>query len=221
MTRLQYVLSPFSPKELERGDRVSVFSPNGPWATFQGRCSFRRRTISTFNGNEVELGTGSNPEPQPLVLRGVIGDYETQGLKWSTTQESSVDLEEPDVVKMFAVADWATARFTTLITGQPTVIPPCSDIIMTFRPSFRYVVMYPMFHLSYYEDDLSGRTNEWMSDTQVQRSNSWRHRGGAWMAIFSQEYQINGRAEVLTGATNLETVAGVVDYYYERQPQCP
>jgi hypothetical protein len=219
MTPLQYVTSPFAPKKVGKF-QIPVFSPNGPWATFRGECSFRRRTIAAFNGNEVELGTGSNPRPQPERLRGVIGEYETQGLKWSTTQEISVDLKGPDVIKMFAIPDWATERFTKLITGQPTVIPPCRDIIMTFTPSFRYVVMYPVFQLTYYEDDLSGRINKFEKDTEVQRSNSWRHWGGEWMAIFSSEYEINGRAEVLTGAY-LETVAGVVDYYYQRQAQCP
>ena len=162
-----------------------MFSPNGPWAVFQGICTFQLRTISTFNGNEVELGTASNPTPETVFLRGVIGEYETQGLRWSATQASSAALVHDRVVEMFGVADWANEQFTDMVVGQPTVIPPCRDIIMAFTPIFRVIMICPVFHVHYYKDDVSGRMNVWIDNTVVQQSTSWRHWGGLWMAIFS------------------------------------
>jgi hypothetical protein len=90
---------------------------------------------------------------------------------------------------------------------------------MAFAPQIRSVTLQPVFHVDLYRQDISGRINEFMSQTIVEDFQSWRGWGDDhWQEIFSTEYMLKGTAEVKTVQ---ETVSGIVSYYYERQPQCP
>jgi hypothetical protein len=209
-----------------------MFSPNGPWATVAGECTYQTAEIITFAGSEVELGTASNSEETPKFVPGVIGKYPAKGLRWSFTDNRNVlGLRQRDVTRIFTYQanprvthdDWAISPFLAQITGQPTVIPPCRVLTMGFAPQFRSVTLRPVFHVTLYRRDISGRINEDMSQTNVRDFQSWRGWGNDhWQEIFSSKYSLQGIAEVTKEDSELEeTVSGIVNYYYERLPQCP
>jgi hypothetical protein len=204
------------------------FSPNGPWATVTGECNFPIAASRTFDGDQAELSTVLNSGPTPKFLPELVEEYEAKGFKWNMTYGER-ELERPEVLEIFqhaAVAvnfQWTLDAFSAQIKGQPTVIPPCTDMTMKFTPRIGYITLRPVFHVVEYRMDISGVMNKWVYDTQQQVYNSWRNWGAEWMEIFANAYVINGMAELLTdGPDGLEpTVEGVVDYYYERLPQCP
>jgi hypothetical protein len=230
LTRTEYLDSHFCPKSL-RGNNVirPEFSPNGPWAIVSGICTFPIEVSRTIHGEQAELGTASNSKPTSKSVPGVIGEYETEGIKWNTSTRQVRPLNRPEVVEMFKNVpldlnfQWAVDGFIAQITGPPTVVPPCTDIIMKFTPSVRVVSLVPVFHVGLYKMDLSGRMNKWVYETLVLAYDSWRDWGEEWMDIFCGDYLITSMANVLTdGPDGLEpTVAGVVDYDFERRPQCP
>jgi hypothetical protein len=174
----------------------------------------------------------SNSEVTPKLLPGLNGDYQAQGLKWSITGDRNVlGLQQGQVIEVFtdhanppvAIHDWAIYPFMAEITGPPTVIPPCRILAMAFAPQIRAVTLRPVFHVEMYRRDRSGRINKWMSQTTVEDFQSWRGWGNDhWQEIFSSKYSLQGIAEVKKIDSELEeTVSGIVNYYYERLPQCP
>lgn len=230
LTPTEYLNSPFAPK-LRHGTTYSIpqYSPNGPWAIVAGRCTFPIGVSRTINAAQVDLGTVSNSETTEEILDEVVGEYATQGFKWNMTFEIR-ELERPEVLGIFHHAvvalnvQWAVNAFSARITGQPTVIPPCTDMTTKFTPWIQYVTLVPLFHIDGYWMDISGHMNKWIDDTQVRVYNSWRNWGPDWEGVFANALQINGGAEILThvGPDGLErTVMGIINYDYERQPQCP
>jgi hypothetical protein len=161
----------------------------------------------------------------------VIGEYQTEGLKWLITDDL-LDLSTDKVLKIFKeysiphsvnMDNWRIDSFLAKITGQPTVIPPCTVLTMNFTPRIRSVTVQPVFQISYYQRDKSGKLNKWVSETDVEIFTNWRNWGAAWQAIYNHLYWIDGMSELITGEPwPLEqSVAGIVDYHYEELPQCP
>jgi hypothetical protein len=203
-------------------EAIRVFSPNGPWATIKGQCVFIVSGITTFDGAEVHLGTMSNPDPVPKVVPQMVEEYEAQGFKWFITHETR-ELEQPEVEKIFRDAsvpwhEWAVHPFPAQIRGPRTEIPACNDLTMNFKPRIREVTLRPVFFLSSFKMDSSGRHNLWVRDTVVQTFDSWRGWGEAWGSIFSRDYAMFGLAEVLVEGRP-ESVEGEVNYYCHRQPE--
>jgi hypothetical protein len=216
--------SPFSPKRLPIDGEGHVFSPDGPWATVVGLCRFDEPAdVREFPGDKVKISTASNSEPVPVLVPEVVGEYKTQGFHWNMRYRVR-DFTRDEVIQMFVAAgvdmDWALEQMTVQITGPPVEIPPCTDITMRFSPSFRSVSLRPVFKVMEFNMDHQPYWNEWFVDTVVLDRTTWRDWGPEWKEIFSSQYQITGIAEILTG-NQLESVAGVVDYSFERQPQCP
>lgn len=229
MTRREYLASPFSPK-IERQVKDTTytfpaFSPNGPWAIVSGQCIFPIEASRTIDGPQTKLGSASNSEPTSEFISEVVGEYQTQGFKWNMTYEERV-LDEPEVLELFKHVPvalnfrWAVDPFLAEIKGRPTVIPPCTDIIMNFTSWLEYVTLSPVFHVDEYRMDMSGHMNEWKYDSIVVVYDSWRNWGEEWMDIFDEKFEINGMAERLTDGPE-STVEGVVVYDFESQPQCP
>jgi hypothetical protein len=180
--------SPFSPKRLPPVEEISVFSPNGPWATVEGLCDFDKVDVREFSGDEVEIGTASNPEPVPVLVPEVVGEYKTQGLKWNLRYRVR-DLTRHEVVQMFVEAganmdDWALEQMTVQITGPAVEIPPCTDVTMRFRPSFRSVSLRPVFLVSRFGMDYQPYLSKWFIDVVARFRPSWRDWGDEWSSIF-------------------------------------
>jgi hypothetical protein len=215
--------SDFSPKGYGRdssGGNAHVFSPNGPWATVRGYCDINIGESTTFDGTEVKVGTLSNSKEIPAIVREVIGEYETQGLKWNTT--FNIDLDVYEVIQLYEPRrardplDWAgtAVPYFAQIRGPVAVMPPCSVLNMFFTPLIRMVPVWPLFQVLEYSMDSSGHTNEWIFETTVRQYDNWRNWGENWESIFSSGYYLHGTAEAQTGMRPPE---GIVVYYYERQ----
>jgi hypothetical protein len=213
------------PKVMDSSGVVScLFLPNGPWVTIFGHCVFPVLRTTRYNGVEVELGTASNAEPTATIYNQVVGEYETEGFKWNTTFQVR-QLLVAEVILIFRetsvyMAGWAIQPLPALVRGPPTVIPPCTDMTMKFTPTLQAVTLFPVFELSAFTVDTSGRTNFWAFDTRVHVCETWRNWGPVWESVFSPDYKIVGMAEALTGGY-LRVATGIVDYSYQRRPQCP
>jgi hypothetical protein len=226
----EYLDSDFAPQDQESDEKV--FGPNGPWATVTGQCIFTVEVTETFPGTEVELTTVTNSEESTdKFLSEVVGEYQTGGFKWIITSDV-LDLSMYDVLEIFEyysipdsvnMDNWRIDSFLAKITGQPTVIPPCTVLTMNFTPSIRSVILRPIFHIISYEQDISGTLNKLVSATKVKTFTNWRDWGGVWQEIYNDRYWINGMSELITGGPSPlpQSVAGAVDYYYERLQQCP
>jgi hypothetical protein len=223
-----YLESGFCPKRPGPFSDPYEFLPNGPWATFSGECVYQVREITEFQGSQVELGTSTNPEMTPKYVPGVIGDYQTRGFMWNISFDT-LRLYESEVIEIFrqytqprvAMDDWGTNPFIAEITGPSTSIPPCTVLTMVFTPRIRLVTLQPVFHVGSYKQDISRRMNKWVSEIDVEAFTTWRNWGGNWQTIFSPHYALEGLAEVVTEDQEERSVAGVVNYYHETQPQCP
>jgi hypothetical protein len=221
--------SEFAPED--RATSKRKFSPNGAWELVSGECVYEAEQTKTFPGNELKLVTMTNTNNERTkFLDKVVGDYQTGGLKYimpfnvlHLSFNSVEEILQDYTGRTVDMRVWSTDSFLAKITGQPTVIPPCTVLTMNFTPSIRSVILRPIFHIISYEQDISGTLNKLVSATKVKTFTNWRDWGGVWQEIYNDRYWINGMSELITGGPSPlpQSVAGAVDYYYERLQQCP
>jgi hypothetical protein len=224
--------SEFAPED--RATSKRKFSPNGAWELVSGECVYEAEQTKTFPGNELKLVTMTNTNNERTkFLDKVVGDYQTGGLKYimpfnvlHLSFNSVEEILQDYTGRTVDMRVWSTDSFLAKITGQPTLIPPCTLLTMNFTPSIRSVVVRPTFHIYAYRRVKSGKFDKWaVSETEEEKFTNWRKFGAAWGAIYNNLYWIDAMSEIITGGPwpLAESVAGRVDYYYERLPQwqCP